>query len=687
MNQQIIGKSPSPSSPFLQTSNILPAFALTLLSGMILRGLFLACNGGFAVFDWQILKVFLIGLIIDGSTLSILFAPTCVFFILRSYFFQKIKDIYLTSVIFIFVLLSLADIFFFQAYYDRIHIHALGNFLSFSNIIPILLSFYENYPLEMLLVPLLLLISSLITQFSLSLAQLYHYISGRHFKKKPIIQSLSPAQYYIAIYFHAFLLYLTSLTFLSPLFSISLTDVIHSPFQQTFYQVAAKNALYNLTIQTLNNSKIDLGLNINPNALVRETFQDIISSNQTELLNASDIIRRFKNPPKEFQTNPHIVLINIDSLSKKFLENTQNESSHLPYLRQIASEGLSFKNFYFHYQCSFNAFLSLLLGFPMVDGYRFQPELNLKKRSLMSLLKPLGYKSLFFMGSTDLFKMEYYFLEYGGDEVFGDQSIAYTHSGPGLVKADDSQVTKRALDEMRKNIDHPLFVKILLNTLHFGDIIHSSSDSPFQQFDFEKFCSINRASVYSENIQKGLCYTNWVLENFVKNIIELLGDNLIIVLTGEHRTWNSIPFNTNSLQHAQVPLIILDRREGGDLTKKGESLKVASHQDIPTTLLYMIGYEKEIPFIGRNLLNDEENRTLFSDTHHYWLRKGPYLLEYAHATKTTQVFKIKEDTQEKINVNDSDLQSQLEQELHTYLTGISQWTSSPYPLLDEALPQ
>ena len=46
--------------------------------------------------------------------------------------------------------------------------------------------------------------------------------------------------------------------------------------------------------------------------------------------------------------------------------------------------------------------------------------------------------------------------------------------------------------------------------------------------------------------------------------------------------------------------------------------KVASHADVATTLLYMIGYEGSYPFVGRNLLDEESiDTTIFSDTHFF----------------------------------------------------------------------
>ncbi len=649
------------------SSNILTTFALTLFLGFFLRALFLFINGSFIPFDWQILKVFIIGLMIDSSVLSILFMPTCLSFIFKSSVFHRLKTAYMTFVIFLFIMLSFVDIVFFQIYYDRTHAYAFGQFLDISSTIPIFLSIYHKFPFVIFLLPSVIVFAYFFTRWSISLVTLYHLISGHYFLKKPLIHHLNNTQYYQIAFFHVLLLFLTSFIYLQPL--ITLNDIIHRPFQKTFYQVVAKNAFYNLSSYLFLSNKINLGLNTDPD--VSETFQDIIKSRHTELLNENNIVRQFKNPQTKLQTKPHIVLVSIDSLSAKFLESTPEEDSFLPYLNQMAREGLSFKNFYFHWQCSFNALLSLLMGFPMIDGYHFQPDNSLNKKSLMQLLKPMGYTSLLAVGSG-LYNMEPYFLEYGGDKVIVPKYFS-SHSLRGVIQIDDRKLISSTLDEIQRHHQKgPLFVKMIFNSLHFGDVINSSSDSLFQQFAFDEFCQLNPQSIYSQDLQKGLCYTNWLVENFVKDISALLGDNLIIVLTGDHRSWNPITYQANTLQSLQVPLIILDQR---GLTKKGEISKVGSHQDVSSTLLYMIGYEGWYSFIGRNLLNDEEGIALFSDSHYYWYRKGSYLLEYKKALRNTQVFQIKK-FQTKIKINDPHIQSQLEQEFYTYFTGLDDWISS-----------
>jgi len=125
----------------------------------------------------------------------------------------------------------------------------------------------------------------------------------------------------------------------------------------------------------------------------------------------------------------------------------------------------------------------------------------------------------------------------------------------------------------------------------------------------------------------------------------------------------------------QVPLIIVDRR---GLTPRGMlSSKVGSHHDLPTTLLYMLGYEGHHSFLGKNLLLfDEEGVSAFSDTHYFYYRRGQYVVEYHLQSGTAQVFQVAQ-SNIKTQIDDSLLRLRMIREFRTYITGIKKWLTTP----------
>ena len=173
------------------------------------------------------------------------------------------------------------------------------------------------------------------------------------------------------------------------------------------------------------------------------------------------------------------------------------------------------------------------------------------------------------------------------------------------------------------------------------------------------------------------------VKDFVEKVSTLIGNNLIVVITGEHRSWEpNISYKEESLESMQVPLIILDRR---GLTPKRVIDKVASHQDVAPTLLYMIGYQGTYPFLGRNLLSQDtkEGFTVFQDRQFYHYRKGNYLLEYRnnYGQNESSLFKIRKKDKVKIPLDDEELKSKLEKEFKQYMAGLAMWHSIDHHLI------
>ena len=216
-----------------------------------------------------------------------------------------------------------------------------------------------------------------------------------------------------------------------------LFQLVYQSSEQLPLKIAAKNAPFNLASYAFMPSPNQ----VYEKLFVKKDFQDLIKTEDTELIDHywSLALRRFKSPNPQLQTKPHIILLNVDSLSDQFMNHKSDKNiSYLPYFDKLAQKGLYFTNFYFHWQCSFNSFVSLLLGFPMLDGDDFfnskeitiddlimNPNITKSMKqasriSLMDLLKTLGYKSFFIQGSEfRLYSMESFLTDYGVDQVIG----------------------------------------------------------------------------------------------------------------------------------------------------------------------------------------------------------------------------------------------------------------------------
>ncbi len=536
----------------------------------------------------------------------------------------------------------------------------------------------SHFSYEILMVPLLVIIAYSCTCWHISIKKTHRFFSKRigskAYKELPLKQQL---QTLLIPYLLIFIF--TSFIYVPTFSSKSFDQIIYVQQKEYTLQAASKNSFLYLFQEVFAYESHYDGFRKDwmehRYDFLKKDFQRLVSEDSVEFVeNYKNFLKRSKNPKKEFQTKPHIVLLNVDSLSQRFLE----DENHLPYLKEMVSDGAYFTDFYFHYGSSMNAFISLLFGLPMIHRQDFFMDSIFKKTnkiSLMNILKNEGYKSIYLEGCTyDHYQVSETFKKYGGYKA-----IIKTHFKSSLNKdkymctANDYQLANRSLSEIEKIYkEAPLFVKIHLMTIHFaGNIPHVEAHGYPKSFDIKKHCKISKDSIYKERLQNGLCYTNFVVKDFIKKVSDLIGDNLIIVLTGDHRIWQPHPYKEESLEPMQVPLIILDKR---GLTPKGVIDKVASHQDVAPTLLYMIGYEGAYPFLGRNLLdkNEKEGLTAFQDRDFYSFRTGKYLLSYYN--KESHLFEITKD-KIKVPLDNNDLRLRLEKDFKQYMAGLAMWNS------------
>ena len=671
------------------TDNILTSFFLGLLGGTIVRVIFLYVNQ--STLDISIYKTFLIGLMIDSLVLSVLFLPTLFFLVARIHlskylwFILKLQRLYLFTVISLFLLSSFVDIFIFQIYHHRLNGSLIAQVLNMP--FPMLFNMVQShFSYEVLVIPLLLIIAYSCTCWHIPIEKIHRFFSkkiwSKTYKELPLKQQL---QKILIPYLLIFIF--TSFIYVPTFSSRSFDQIIYVQQKEYTLQAASKNSfLYLFQEVFAYESHYDgfrKDLMEHRHDFLKKDFQRLISENSVEFVeNYKNFLKRSRNPKKEFQTKPHIVLLNVDSLSQRFLEN----ENHLPYLKKMASDGAYFTDFYFHYGSSMNAFVSLLFGLPMIHRQDFFMDNIFKKTnkiSLMNILEGEGYKSMHIEGcSYDFYNKKEAFYKYGGSIAIdkGDFTSSLDKE-KYICIVDDHIVTQRALSEIKKFYQKmPTFTKITLNNLHFfGHIPHIEAHGHPKSFDVKKHCKTSKDPIYKEKVQNGLCYINFVVKDFVESLVKITGNNLIILLTGEHRSWYPIPYKQDSMQSMQVPLIILDKR---GFTPKGVIDKVASHQDVAPTLLYMIGYEKAYPFLGRSLLdrNEKEGLTVFQDRGSFSFRTGKYLLSYYN--KESHLFEITKD-KIKVPLDNNDLRLRLEKDFKQYMAGLAMWNSIDHAIEQE----
>ena len=293
------------------------------------------------------------------------------------------------------------DIFIFQIYHHRLNPFLIEKALQTP--FPMLLNMLQlSFKYEILLVPLLFIIAYGCTCWHISIEKIYYFFSKKIFSKKQIYREVVLKQQLRKLLVPYLLLFIFTSFIYTPFFSLKPIEWTITSQQKSYIsQTASKNSFFYLFQEIFNNFSHYKGFTIDwmeyRFSFSKEEFQRLIKEDSVKFINDNEryFLRKFKNPQKAYQTKPHIILLNIDSLSQKFLE----DENHLPFLKKMASDGLYFTDFYFHYNSSINAFLSLLFGTPIIHSKVFTTNDILKEKqkiSLMNILKHEGYKSILF---------------------------------------------------------------------------------------------------------------------------------------------------------------------------------------------------------------------------------------------------------------------------------------------------
>lgn len=653
-----------------EKSNILTSFALTLIAGTLIRTFFILMHGDFYT-ALDVILPLLVGVMIDSYVLSFFFLPICFSFLAKkSSFSTWVFQIYLQGVISLFLLLSMADVFFFSIYRNRLNIYRLEQALDLS-FWQLFSMIYSEFPYGLLIFPFAFLLGYLLSRWAVSLHRLEKAVAfpfgiQRHKKKisNRLLYHFGLKSRLKLVVFHFLFFFIVGSLYLSPK---TLWNFSEASSEKLFLQIASINTPFNFM------ESIQLNRILSPT----EKFKQMVKKHGIKPPKDHPFFMREKrmeisNPA--LKTKPHIILINVDSLSQILIDPAANSDDVLfPYLHQIARKGLNFTNFYYHWQSSFASYQSIFYGFPSIEGGLLPKQTQ--KKSLINVLKQLGYKSFFIQGTIS---MDEFLKKAGFDKIIDPRQFAHIkRTKQQLIPVADKEIADRAFEEIKQHKDiSPVFMTLVFNALHLDD--HPSTDR-IKDLGFKDRYPVFENSPYSEKLQKKSCYLNWVIENFITRLSTLISNkNFIVMITGEHRFWGrDLQYNNlSSLQPHQVPFLVLDQRNL--IVKKGIHHKVGGHADLPITLLYMIGYDGGHSFMGQNLLDvSKDGYALFSDDLRYYYRQGVYLLEYAKYSEKIKIYQINA-SQIRTPVNNPVLKRKMEKDFKAYLAGLGQWLETDY---------
>lgn len=300
-----------------------------------------------------------------------------------------------------------------------------------------------------------------------------------------------------------------------------------------------------------------------------------------------DLYRPAKKTKKILKKKrPNIVLVVMESMTKKMLYSEKDSIVITPHLNQYGKEGIYFSNFYGSGERTDKGLVAILSGYPPIPASSItnSPKKVDQLPSLLKTLKTVGYHTSFY---------------YGGDINFANIKSYIIHCGPDVM-VDKTSFPSKYYDAKWGVHDHLLFEKVYEDMQSdtspwIKTILTLSNHEPFD---------VPQPMIFDGDDPERL-FAN--AANFADNalfeFIECLREtpdwkNTLVILVADHST--VLPFYSSHYELArfEIPMIWL----GGALKSgKQEISKFGDQTDISYTLLKQLNVTNEEYHFGKDL--------------------------------------------------------------------------------------
>jgi phosphoglycerol transferase MdoB-like AlkP superfamily enzyme len=305
----------------------------------------------------------------------------------------------------------------------------------------------------------------------------------------------------------------------------------------------------------------------------------------------------------------NLVIFLQESLGAQFVAATGGQQGVTPNFNRLSQEGILFRNLFSNGTRSIRGIAGSVSGNFSVPGKgvvkRNKSQSNFF--TVASLLKPLGYYSLFFYGGESRFdNMRGWFLGNGFDEII-DQPKFINPEYTGTWGVSDGDVVIRANEEFKRlHNNNQSFVAVMFSTSN-----HSPFDFPADKIDLIK-------GIPEKSELNAIKYADYAIGDFISRAKqEGYFDDTVFVILADHnirvRGDDMLPVN---LYH--IPGLIL----GGGITPQIVD-DLTTQPDVLATALDLTGQDLSYPVLGRSIFSDKKRSIAFmqfNDT--FALRKG-----------------------------------------------------------------
>jgi len=359
-----------------------------------------------------------------------------------------------------------------------------------------------------------------------------------------------------------------------------------------------------------------------------EAFLRVKQNLNIESSNLSSPLKRLFKTHFKNENPKNLVIFLQESLGYQFVEAVGGEKGITPHLNQLSKEGILFKDLYSNGTRSIRGIAGTVAGNYSVPGKGVLKRNKSQENffTISSLLKPLGYHTMFLYGGESRFdNMRGWFLGNGFDEVI-DQSKFENPSYVGTWGVCDEEVALRANEE---------FSKLYAKGEKFAAVMFSTSNHAPFDFPEGKIEAID--GVTYKSVQNAIKYADFAIGSFIEKArAEPYYKDTVFVIVADHNVRvygdDMVPVDM-----FHVPGLIL-----GDGIEPMLYDKISTQPDILATALDLMGADFESPIMGNSIFSDKKQNISLMQFHDSYAFRKDDKIAIIRPNKKAETFSYKE---------------------------------------------
>ncbi len=332
----------------------------------------------------------------------------------------------------------------------------------------------------------------------------------------------------------------------------------------------------------------------------------------------------------------NVVIIILESFSKEYIGELNNNKGYTPFLDSLMKHSLVFTNTYANAQRSIEALPAIFSSIPplMDNSYVSSNFSGNQIYSIANLLKAEGYNSSFFHGGINgTMGFDNFTAIAGIEDYYGKDEYPNKNHYDGNWGIYDEEYLGYFADKLN-SFEEPFFSSVFTLSSHHPYKIPSKYKGKFKGGNLKIHGTIE--------------YADYSLSKFFEKVSKMdWYDNTLFVITADHTSMSASRYYKTKTGSYAIPLMFY---HPGDSLLVGESNIVTQQTDIMPSVLDYLNYKGEYIAFGKSVFDSLSTRSVMNYNNGiYQIIQNQYTLLF-NGEESISLYDYKNDSLLKRNV-------------------------------------